>query len=103
MRRFPIRRVVPPDSCCSGGRSEEHTSELQSPYDLVCRLLPEKKKGDHQPERVSSLRSNVWASASPMPALCSCGHSGILPSHPRMRSDDPRSSSACMLVLLLID
>src|SRR5207248_11259988 len=24
-------------------RSEEHTSELQSPYDLVCRLLPEKK------------------------------------------------------------
>src|SRR5207248_5580086 len=22
-----------------GGRSEEHTSELQSPYDLVCRLL----------------------------------------------------------------
>src|SRR5207248_9416236 len=28
----------------AGGRSEEHTSELQSPYDLVCRLLPEKKK-----------------------------------------------------------
>src|SRR5437867_5141634 len=24
-----------------GGRSEEHTSELQSPYDLVCRLLLE--------------------------------------------------------------
>src|SRR5207248_9472278 len=27
-----------------GARSEEHTSELQSPYDLVCRLLLEKKK-----------------------------------------------------------
>src|SRR5207248_6468186 len=27
-----------------GLRSEEHTSELQSPYDLVCRLLLEKKK-----------------------------------------------------------
>src|SRR5207248_11012287 len=27
-------------------RSEEHTSELQSPYDLVCRLLLEKKKQD---------------------------------------------------------
>src|SRR5437867_10768892 len=27
-----------------GVRSEEHTSELQSPYDLVCRLLLEKKK-----------------------------------------------------------
>src|SRR5438094_3091671 len=28
-------------------RSEEHTSELQSPYDLVCRLLLEKKKKTH--------------------------------------------------------
>src|SRR5690348_17443524 len=27
-----------------GGRSEEHTSELQSPVHLVCRLLLEKKK-----------------------------------------------------------
>src|SRR5438094_6138970 len=31
--------VLAPDA-----RSEEHTSELQSPYDLVCRLLLEKKK-----------------------------------------------------------
>src|SRR5256885_9429086 len=32
---------------CNGGptlRSEEHTSELQSPCNLVCRLLLEKKK-----------------------------------------------------------
>src|SRR5438876_5611500 len=28
----------------SGDRSEEHTSELQSPVHLVCRLLLEKKK-----------------------------------------------------------
>src|SRR5256885_11903106 len=28
------------------GRSEEHTSELQSPCNLVCRLLLEKKKRD---------------------------------------------------------
>src|SRR5207248_10246380 len=28
----------------ASSRSEEHTSELQSPYDLVCRLLLEKKK-----------------------------------------------------------
>src|SRR5256885_13197708 len=28
------------------GRSEEHTSELQSPCNLVCRLLLEKKKQD---------------------------------------------------------
>src|SRR5207248_11629029 len=47
------RPAAPPDarraSPCSTGpcrpaRSEEHTSELQSPYDLVCRLLLEKKK-----------------------------------------------------------
>src|SRR2546426_7651227 len=30
--------------CYSGARSEEHTSELQSPCNLVCRLLLEKKK-----------------------------------------------------------
>src|SRR5437867_7477631 len=30
-------------SFTASGRSEEHTSELQSPYDLVCRLLLEKK------------------------------------------------------------
>src|SRR5437867_9251104 len=32
-------------------RSEEHTSELQSPYDLVCRLLLEKKKKKKTRER----------------------------------------------------
>src|SRR5438105_9565670 len=30
------------------GRSEEHTSELQSRVDLVCRLLLEKKKKKHK-------------------------------------------------------
>src|SRR5437667_5617871 len=29
---------------CAQDRSEEHTSELQSHHDLVCRLLLEKKK-----------------------------------------------------------
>src|SRR5256885_8393768 len=31
---------------CPEGRSEEHTSELQSPCNLVCRLLLEKKKNN---------------------------------------------------------
>src|SRR5436309_9722141 len=31
-------------STCGTGRSEEHTSELQSRENLVCRLLLEKKK-----------------------------------------------------------
>src|SRR5438067_10086558 len=32
---------------CSHERSEEHTSELQSRFDLVCRLLLEKKKNSY--------------------------------------------------------
>src|SRR2546421_1770272 len=38
--------AVPPryDTSRMAGRSEKHTSELQSPSDLVCRLLLEKKK-----------------------------------------------------------
>src|SRR5260221_6573854 len=32
------------NSLCASYRSEEHTSELQSHSDLVCRLLLEKKK-----------------------------------------------------------
>src|SRR5207249_9831827 len=31
-----------------GPRSEEHTSELQSRFDLVCRLLLEKKKKENE-------------------------------------------------------
>src|SRR5260370_28169522 len=36
-------------------RSEEHTSELQSHLNLVCRLLLEKKKNPHSLQRRSSL------------------------------------------------
>src|SRR5438874_10761670 len=52
-RRLPTpsgRRACPcgwsynPCSSCFARRSEEHTSELQSRRDLVCRLLLEKKK-----------------------------------------------------------
>src|SRR5437867_7852250 len=41
-------------------RSEEHTSELQSPYDLVCRLLLEKKK------TTTSSPLNSISSSSPL-------------------------------------
>src|SRR5256885_10238781 len=37
-------RAVPHGSARLRHRSEEHTSELQSPCNLVCRLLLEKKK-----------------------------------------------------------
>src|SRR5690349_22852890 len=38
--------LVPGHHRCKRERSEEHTSELQSRRDLVCRLLLEKKKQD---------------------------------------------------------
>src|SRR6266536_6418632 len=43
VRRLPRDRA--PGCAC---RSEEHTSELQSRVDLVCRLLLEKKKKNHK-------------------------------------------------------
>src|SRR2546430_5693200 len=38
----------------TAGRSEEHTSELQSQSNLVCRLLLEKKKTTNQPAHLHS-------------------------------------------------
>src|SRR5437868_8072225 len=43
-------------------RSEEHTSELQSRFDLVCRLLLEKKKASD--EQVSAFCSNELSVAT---------------------------------------
>src|SRR5260370_16251214 len=40
------------------GRSEEHTSELQSHLNLVCRLLLEKKKNKQQDNSKASSRVN---------------------------------------------
>src|SRR2546426_3772330 len=42
-------------------RSEEHTSELQSPCNLVCRLLLEKKKKSKQKSSQSSKRTALPA------------------------------------------
>src|SRR5437762_10092003 len=47
------------------GRSEEHTSELQSPMYLVCRLLLEKKKKINSLSRFSLLISHSLISLSP--------------------------------------
>src|SRR5438105_6653993 len=41
----------------TAGRSEEHTSELQSRVDLVCRLLLEKKKKKKKYKNRSTQRS----------------------------------------------
>src|SRR5258706_7823734 len=51
------------------GRSEEHTSELQSLTNLVCRLLLEKKKKNVRPSSVADGQNQIPAcrqvSASP--------------------------------------
>src|SRR6476661_10814036 len=46
--RGPSRHRSPSPPTIEQGRSEEHTSELQSHLNLVCRLLLEKKKKTHQ-------------------------------------------------------
>src|SRR2546426_6703821 len=43
---------VLPEYRGTGVRSEEHTSELQSPCNLVCRLLLEKKKEQTYPHTI---------------------------------------------------
>src|SRR2546422_8263024 len=53
MQQF-ITNLSPPDlsvPATSNGRSEEHTSELQSRLHLVCRLLLEKKKNRRRRQR----------------------------------------------------
>src|SRR5438067_8165939 len=70
---FRARRPVPPPPAAgrrapspppgrSPARSEEHTSELQSRFDLVCRLLLEKKKSQSAP--------SVWAEADSVVVEC---------------------------------
>src|SRR5260370_14537373 len=44
-------------------RSEEHTSELQSHLNLVCRLLLEKKKRDIH--KASTHKDEVWSPPTP--------------------------------------
>src|SRR5438270_3909202 len=56
-------RVWPPGLGQTRGRSEEHTSELQSQSNIVCRLLLEKKKflkfviGPHSPPTIRAPRT----------------------------------------------
>src|SRR2546430_10819619 len=56
--RSPSRRAQdsPPRKRMSSSRSEEHTSELQSQSNLVCRLLLEKKKKKKCLYSVSTIR-----------------------------------------------
>src|SRR5438105_12286076 len=46
-------------------RSEEHTSELQSRVDLVCRLLLEKKNKEHKCNHPLSECQHAWPARYP--------------------------------------
>src|SRR6185312_17319172 len=46
---------------CTAVRSEEHTSELQSRSDLVCRLLLEKKKNNYSAAPQETFRAETRA------------------------------------------
>src|SRR5256885_10704335 len=52
---------IRPDAIFVQSRSEEHTSELQSPCNLVCRLLLEKKKNSLTHEVNKHIRNVIRA------------------------------------------
>src|SRR5437764_9844061 len=66
-RRFPSTRFTASRGVMAGNaapekrvdRSEEHTSELQSPMYLVCRLLLEKKKSRRETKRSRYARKEL--------------------------------------------
>src|SRR2546429_5775005 len=71
----PCRRNGPPGGQGRGaplllhqGRSEEHTSELQSRLHLVCRLLLEKKKMNHSTCSLQSRARTLGASTVTLPS-----------------------------------
>src|SRR2546430_6324383 len=51
-------------------RSEEHTSELQSQSNLVCRLLLEKKQTSDSSTSQTAHRSTSQTSAVRLPIIC---------------------------------
>src|SRR5437773_5093195 len=56
-----------PATAAAVARSEEHTSELQSHHDIVCRLLLEKKKKTKHRTTSSHLKSTPCGRRSPRP------------------------------------
>src|SRR2546430_1577631 len=84
-RPMPSARAAASAPRCAGGRSEEHTSELQSQSNLVCRLLLEKK---NRAPRVAGEPGRVVAEA----------RSAVRPAHRPLRFvlvPDPPPLPAC--------
>src|SRR5256885_3351826 len=77
-------------------RSEEHTSELQSPCNLVCRLLLEKKKTACVTWPVRRIAR--WATASRPLCARSCARRITLPAAALMCSLRSLSALLCAIV-----
>src|SRR2546427_1563565 len=70
-RLSQVKRVIAAcGKSASRRRSEEHTSELQSQSNLVCRLLLEKKKKHHTPVLLRFYQLRIRH------ATCRCERSG---------------------------
>src|ERR1039457_7718152 len=69
----PVRagRNFPNPGHPASSRSEEHTSELQSPCNLVCRLLLE-KKNKRNTQRATATSSPTTSSHTSTPPRASC-------------------------------
>src|SRR5438034_166747 len=96
LRPIAARRSSAAESRAAA-RSEEHTSELQSHSDLVCRLLLEKKKSSSRPTctgstiRIGSRRPTRTSAASSLGGIDFVGSFAadpILHSFPTRRSSD---------------
>src|SRR5260221_6383994 len=65
-------------------RSEEHTSELQSHSDLVCRLLLEKKKKKAEDQAHSELDQRLWVNQKTRTAEATQASPAVARSHNRI-------------------
>src|SRR5471032_1312689 len=82
------RRSCSTDRRFAASRSEEHTSELQSHHDVVCRLLLEKKKknGTHatgQEKRLQAVETKTYLELGIGGVRCTClaDVAGVVPLH----------------------
>src|SRR5258708_22660288 len=74
-----------------GVRSEEHTSELQSPDHLVCRLLLEKKKNKNNID-ISQIRHVYKHNACSDIAIHNTGLRSLTNCHVRLTDEKPLTS-----------
>src|ERR1035438_8534680 len=80
-----------------GGRSEEHTSELQSLRHLVCRLLLEKKNAGRPPPALGHHRHPPYCFLVIFPSECAPRELSVRPPPPLVHHRPP---SYCFLFFL---